>query len=81
MSAEIVDIGCITKLDTPPKRILELAQEKDLEIVIIVGLTKDGNEYFASSCPDGGTAIYWLQRGIWSLNKIADQIAEKGLPS
>lgn len=77
----IIELGCITRLDIPPEKILRKALERGLESVVIVGVTKDGDEYFASSTPDGGEAIYWLQRGIWKLNKMADQIEEEGLPA
>ena len=76
----IVELNCITKLDLPPEKVLSRAIDKDLESVVVVGITKDGDEFFASSMSDGGTAIYWLQRGIWRLNKMADKIEEEGLP-
>jgi hypothetical protein len=79
--SNIVELGCITRLDIPVEKILRKALDRDLESVVVVGVTKDGDEFFASSMPDGGTAIYWLQRGIWNLNKTADRIAEEGLPA
>lgn len=68
----VVVLDCVTRLDLPPERVLARALEVDLESVVIVGQTKDGEEYFASSLADGGTVIYHLQRGIWALNKMID---------
>jgi hypothetical protein len=78
MSDNIVELGCITRLDLPPEKILRRAIDADLESVVIVGYDRDGREYFASSIADGAQIIYHLQRGIWSLNKITDQ-DEEGL--
>lgn len=72
----IVELGCITRLDIPPEKILSRAIDADLQSVVIVGYDQDGNEYFASSVADGAQAMYHLQRGIWSLNKITDQEEE-----
>jgi hypothetical protein len=79
--SNVVELDCITKLDLPPEKILRKALDKDLMSVVIVGYTQDGDEYFASSVADGAQAMYHLQRGIWSLNKITDQIDEEGLPA
>jgi hypothetical protein len=81
MSEDAVELGCITKLDLPPQKVLNYALEHDLDSIVIVGYTKDGEEYFASSVADGAQAMYLLQRGIWSLNKMQDQIEEEGLPA
>lgn len=58
MTAEIIPLGNVTKLDLPVERILDNARE-ELESVILIGYTKDGREYFASSIADGGT-VNWL---------------------
>jgi len=56
---DVVSLGCITTLDIPPERILNAAIEHDLETVLIIGRTKDGELYFAGSSADGGDAL-WL---------------------
>jgi len=55
---KIIPLNNITKLDLPVDRILEGAKG-ELEGVIIMGYTKDGDEYFASSYADSGT-VNWL---------------------
>jgi hypothetical protein len=73
---EVVEIGGITALDLPPDRVLRRALDADLESVVIVGYTKDGQEYFCSSIADVAMCMYHLQRGIWSLNRIVDEMSE-----
>ena len=57
MTAKVIPFNGITRLDLPPERILQMAIEADLEGVIVIGYTKDGEEYAASSYADGGTVL------------------------
>jgi hypothetical protein len=75
MSADIVDFTGHSRLDHPPEKILSWAQEADLESVVVVGYTKDGDEYFASSKADAAQVVWHLQRAIWRLNKVCDRMA------
>lgn len=65
-------LGVVTTEDISPTAVLAAAHNTDLEYVVIVGMTKEGDEYFASSVADAAESIYTLQRGIWKLNKIVD---------
>lgn len=58
---DVVTFRGITKLDLPPDRILEDAVGK-LQGVVILGYTKDGDEFFASSYADGGNVLWLLER-------------------
>lgn len=71
----IIEFSGITKLDMPPEKIIRKALEADLESVVIVGYTKDGDEYFCSSQADAAQVVWHLQRAIWRLNRISDQMA------
>lgn len=56
----------IVKLESPyiddeADKILKAALGQ-LDKVIIAGVDKDGNEYFASSMADGGDNIWYLER-------------------
>jgi hypothetical protein len=51
----------ITKLDLPPDRVLEKAAGQ-LEGCVVIGYTKDGEEYFASSYADGSIVNWLLDR-------------------
>lgn len=68
---EVVDLGVITTLALDPERVIESAKGK-LERVIIIGRTLDGKEYFASSDPDGGTALWDMERAKLKLLRLAD---------
>ncbi len=72
MSAEIIEWKGITCLDLPAERILRRAMDSNLDSVIIIGIDKDGKEYFASSWADGGEVVWHLMRSVYKLNKIAD---------
>jgi hypothetical protein len=61
MSSKIINYTGITRLDIDPDRILDSAQGQ-LEGVVILGYTRDGDEYFASSYADGGTVLWMLER-------------------
>ena len=69
-NVEILD--AVTSLDISPVAVLAGARNANLEFVVIVGMNKDGSEYFASSVSDAAAGIYYLQRGIHKLNKIVD---------
>lgn len=51
-----------TKLDLPPERILNGALTQELSGVVVIGWTKDGEEYFASSMADGAEVIWLMER-------------------
>ena len=60
MSAKVIPLGCITKLDLPVDRVLESAKGK-LEGVVLLGYDNDGNSYFASTYADGGDVLWLLE--------------------
>lgn len=60
--AKVIPYSGITRLDLPPERVLERAKSADLEGVVVIGYTKDGEEYAASSYADGGTVLWLLER-------------------
>lgn len=62
----------VTSLDINPTVALAGAHAADLEIVVIVGMDKNGREYFSSSVADAAEGMYYLQRGIHKLNKVVD---------
>ena len=70
--SNVVDLPVITSLPIDTKRVLAKAVEREFERVIIIGVTKEGDEYFASSEPDGGTILWDMERVRHALMKIAD---------
>ena len=72
----MTDVGVVvfpgaTKLDLPPDRLLEAALGK-LKSVVIIGFTKEGEEWFSSSKADGAFPVYCFARATHKLMKIAD---------
>ena len=58
MSDNVIPLGCVTRLDLPPDRVLEGAKDV-LESVVVIGWDKDGEFYAASSIADGAE-VNWL---------------------
>lgn len=69
--ANIINLPVITTLDLPPDRLLESAVDK-LGDVVIIGHTKDGEFYFASSKSDGGCVIWLLELAKKKLLDMVD---------
>jgi len=58
---KVVVLDCVTRLDIPVERVLDSAVESDLESVVVMGWTKDGDYYFSSSQADGGDVLWLLE--------------------
>ena len=61
MSARVIDIGCITRLDLPVERVLEQAKTK-MRDVVLLGWDNDDGLYFASTFSDGGEVMWLLEK-------------------
>lgn len=70
--ANIEHVGQVTSHDISPTLVLAKAHDAGLKEVVIVGMLADGSEYFASSVSDAAPSMYYLQRGIYKLNKVVD---------
>jgi hypothetical protein len=57
----VTDFPGETRLRTPAPKILASAAGKGLEDVVVIGWTRDGKFYFASSQSDGAQVL-WLLR-------------------
>lgn len=69
MMNSVVDINCITTIDLDPDRVLSAAIGK-LEDVVVIGYSKDGEEYFASSVADGADVVWHLERAKLKLLEL-----------
>lgn len=67
----VVYLDTITRLDIPADRVIEQAMGK-LESVVIIGYTKDGEEYFAASEADGAQVLWKLERAKLMLLQVCD---------
>jgi len=70
---KVVIMNVITTLEISPSRVLKGAIEEGLESVIVIGVTKDGEEYFASSIADGANALWWMERARHKLLSVPDR--------
>ena len=61
MTARVIPLGCITRLDIPAERVLEQAKDH-MEHVVVMGWDKDGELYFASTFADGGEVMWLLEK-------------------
>lgn len=58
----VVTLPVVTTLPLNPERVLSAAIGAELTEVVVIGYTKDGTEYFASSVADGGSVLWHLER-------------------
>lgn len=63
----VVNFTGVTRLSTSPERVLKDAIKSNLREVIVLGYTATGEEYFASSEPDGPSALWHLERAKFNL--------------
>lgn len=61
MTARIIPLNNVTRLDLPADRILEQAKEH-MEHVVLLGWDKECELYFASSFADGGDVMWLLEK-------------------
>lgn len=60
MSARVIPLGLVTRLDLPVERVLEEAKAQ-MRDVVLMGWNNDGELYFASTFSDGGEVMWLLE--------------------
>lgn len=73
LSAEVIDLPVVTRLDLDPQRVLAAAVEAGLTEVVIIGLDPDGNEYFAASQAQGPEVLWHLERAKLRLLRMVEE--------
>ena len=68
----VVVLPVVTKLNLPADRILKAAIGELTEVVVI-GYTKDGEEWFASSVAGGDAALWHLERAKFKLLNLVER--------
>lgn len=58
---DVIPLNNVTRLDLPVDRVLEAAKG-ELEGAILLGYTKEGEEYFSSTYADGGMVLWLIER-------------------
>lgn len=71
--AEIIRFPGITSLDLNPDDVLSECMG-ELAEVVIVGVDKDGDRFFASSQANGGEVLWHLERAKFALMRIAEKL-------
>ena len=54
--------GYETTENIPVERVFEGISSNDVVSAVVLGFTKDGEEYFASSIADGGDILWLIER-------------------
>lgn len=73
MTDNVVTLNMVTRLPIPVDRVLDDAQAAGLTQVIVIGVTADGEEYFASSEADGGNVLWQMERAKKRLLAVPDR--------
>lgn len=71
MTAKIIPLGCVTRIDLPPDRVLEAAVGK-MQGVVLIGYDNDGQLYFASTYADGGDVLWLLEKCKQALMEVGE---------
>ena len=72
MSAEIIELPVITKLDHPAEFALRKSARVELESAVVVGWRKDGEFHFVSSISDAAEVIFLFEMAKKKLLEIVD---------
>lgn len=72
MTDKITHLPTITTLPIPPKGVLEVAIENDLEEVLVIGVCKGGILYTACSTAEIGEMLLLMERAKRSLMTHVD---------
>ena len=76
MTAQVIPLGNITRLDLPVERVLDAARSRlDDGGVVVLGWDKGQELYFASSIADGGEVIWLLEMAKKRLLEAAEEVS------
>lgn len=56
-----------TTHDIPTERVLNGAMLAELKSCVVIGVTQEGELYFASSMADGGDVLWWMEKAKHTL--------------
>lgn len=76
---DVVEGHFITRLSIPTSKVLDNAP-RDMQEVVVVGFTVDGDFYFSASEADSPANLYLLEKARHELMKMEDRLYEDGLP-
>ena len=67
MSGNVVEFDGPTRLDMPADKVLDGAKGKDLENLLVIGWTQDGELYLAASSSDAAMALWTIKHAELSV--------------
>ena len=70
MTAQIIPLGCITKLNQNPDLVLEWAKGQFAGGVVLIGFDENGDLSFYSSIADGGSVMWALEMAKKALLEV-----------
>lgn len=70
--SNIINFSGVTSLDIDADQIINACAGK-LDSVVIIGVHKDGSEYFASSIASGPECLWMLERAKLELLRVVDE--------
>lgn len=73
MNDNVVQFPGATTIDVPVAKVLEEAIKADLEDVVVMGWTKDGQEFFSGSSSDIRTVQFLATQLLHQTNLMMDQ--------
>lgn len=73
MNDNVVQFPGATTIDVPVTKVLEEAIKADLEDVVVMGWTKDGQEFFSGSSSDIRTVQFLANRLLHQTNVMMDE--------
>ena len=67
----VTTLPVITTLPLEAERILTQAIAANLTTAIVIGTDVEGSLYFASTTPDGGEVLWWMEKAKTALMEIS----------
>ena len=72
----VVPFTGITTLNVDPAQVMREAAKVEFSHILILGFTKDGEEFMSCSNPDGSMALWLAERMKHKLMRITDEMLE-----
>lgn len=69
---KVTVLPVITTLDLDVERVLQAAIDAKPKRVWVIGEDSEGGLYFASTCSDGGEALWWMEKAKRALMEISE---------
>ena len=79
MTDNVIYPDIMTRLDTPPERVIKnLPPPDQWDEIVVVGHLKNGERYFAANITDGGDVLWLLEMAKRDLLNVDDELTDDG---